>query len=395
MTRFRYSALGPDGKKISGTLEAPDVSQAKRQILASGDRLIDLKDASKRSWVKLERRTNIKPRHASEFALELSGLLVAGAPLRKALDIQTAGQGKSAQLASAVVRSIDTGGSLSAGLRTVGGSAATLAEFAEAGEAGAGLDALLKSGGEFLQARAEATDKIRSALAYPLFISLLAIVAVSVITLYVAPALAPTLEGSGQGGIVIMLAGLGDWLRANAQIVLTAIAGLIVFIFLALKNASVQNRLNQIVWALPGIGRVARDLDTGQSCSVLSALLETGRPLENALKYAAHVSGPRLSIVYLSIAQRLRDGETASSAFNAEKLLPLEVRRLALLGERSSAFPKAMHQAGEICHARAMRHLDRISSIIGPVLVIGLGAAISLLMLGVLGSLSSIGDTGF
>ena len=395
MTLFRYSALGPDGRKRTGQIEAGDESGARRQIAASGDRLIDLKDASKRSWKKLERKTEITPRAASEFAIELSGLLSAGAPLRKALDIQAAGQGPSAKLAASVQRSIDNGGSLSAGLRTAGGGAEILSQFAEAGEAGAGLDELLVSGGRFLQARADALGKIKNALAYPLFILVLALVALTVITLYVAPALAPTMQQSGQGGLIVHMAAFGETVKNHAQAILIGLAGIVVIGFIIARRPSTARRINDLIWSLPGIGHVARDLDTGQSCSVLSALLETGRPLESALKYASGVSGPRLSATYASIAQRLRDGDTASSAFNAEKSLPLEVRRLALLGERSSAFAKTMGQAGEICHARAMRRIDRIAALAGPVLVIGLGAGISLLMLSVLGSLSSIGDAAF
>lgn len=392
MTLYRYAALSPDGRKRSGQVEAANKEGARRQITASGDRLIELKDATKSSWKKLERRTRISPLDAGEFATELAGLLGAGAPLRKALDIQASGTGASSKLAAAVRRSIDNGGSLSAGLAMAGGGAATLSQFAEAGEAGAGLDALLANGGRFLKARSEALSKIRNALAYPFFILILTCVALSVITLFVAPALAPTLQQSGQGGFIIFLASVGEFIKDHSQVILVVLALSIALVFLIARKPFAARKLNNLIWSLPGIGSVARDLDVGQSCSVLAALLETGRPLESALKYAASVSGPRLAVSYSNIAQRLRDGEIASSAFNSETSLPLEVRRLALLGERSSAFARAMAQAGELCHARAMRRIDRIAAITGPVMVIGLGAAVSLLMLSVLGSLSSIGD---
>ena len=393
MTQFRYISLGSDGTRKSGRLEAADEAGARRIISASGDLLVELRDASRRSWLRLERRTDVPPAIAADFALELSGLLRAGAPVRRALDIQSGTPGGAGKLAGAVLTHIENGGSLSAGLRQAGGSAVMLAEFAAAGEAGAGLDTLMESGGRFLKARTDAISRIRNALAYPAFIALLGLVAVSVITVYVAPALAPTLKGTGQGGFVIGLAGLGAWVQAHMSWLASGLAATILAAFLILRRPLVRRRLAAGLWSLPLVGPVARDLDVGQSCAVLAALLAAGRPLESALRFAAAVSGPHLARIYGAISRNIRDGQVAGAAFAAAPGLPAEVRRLALLGEKSSAFASAMRQAGQICHDRALRRIDRLSALAGPVLVIGMGGAIALLMLSVLGTLSGIGDS--
>ena len=393
MTRFRYVAVGPDGSRKAGHLDAPGEADARRMVSSSGDLLVELQDASRRDWLKLERRTVLPSAAAAEFALELSGLLGAGAPMRKALDIQSGGSGPTARLAGAVLTHIDNGGSLSDALRRAGGSAVMLAEFAAAGEAGAGLDTLMESGGRFLKARTDAISRIRNALAYPIFIALLGLVAMSVITIYVAPALAPTLKDSGQGGFVIWLASVGDWTQANMSWLAAGVAASILGGSVLMSRASVRRRLGALLWSLPVLGPVARDLDVGQSCDVLSALLQAGRPLESALRFASAVSGPNLAAVYDSIGQNIRDGQVASAAFASAAGLPAEVRRLALLGEKSSAFAGAIRQAGRICHDRALRRIDQFAALVGPVLVIGMGAAIALLMLSILGTLSGIGDS--
>lgn len=393
MTLYRYVSVGPNGVRKSGQLEAAGEPEARRLVSSNGDLLIEIQSAARRNWLQLERRTNLAPAAAAEFALELSGLLGAGAPLRKALDIQSGGNGPTARLAGAVLSHVDNGGSLSEALRQAGGAAVMLAEFAAAGEAGAGLDTLMSSGGRFLKARTDAMARIRGALAYPIFIALLGLVALSVITIYVAPALAPTLKDSGQGAFVIWLASLGERIKANLSWIATGIAGLILLCFILIRRPAVKRQLGSLLWSLPVLGPVARDIDVGQSCDVLSALLQAGRPLESSLRFAAAVSGPNLAAAYDTISRRIRDGEVASAAFASEAGLPAEVRRLALLGEKSSAFAPAMRQAGQICHDRAMRRIDQFAALVGPVLVIGMGAAIALLMLSILGTLSSIGDS--
>ena len=393
MTRYRYTVIAPNGRKRSGQIEAGSRDQAEALISSDGDLLIDLSDTEKRRLLSLERSRDLPSSTATDFALELAGLLTAGASLRRALDIQTEGRSKPAELARSIRKHIDEGGTLSSGLKASGGSGTLLAEFAAAGEAGAGLETLLDVGGRFLAARDQALSEIRSALAYPAFIALLALVALATIILVVAPALAPIFEESGDDSVLLMLADIGTWLTIHSTPILLSLAGALLALFLWGKSLSAKRVFNQWLWRMPVFGTIAKDLDTGQSCEVLAALLDSGRPLEHALSYASAVSGPELARTYEQVTLKIRDGQIASAAFSDAKQLPLEVRRLAVLGEQSSAFANALRQAGVLCHTRALRRIKQISSVAGPALIIGLGGTIALLMLSVLGSISSIGDS--
>lgn len=392
MMLYRYTTLDHQGQKRKGQIFARDSKQALSLLSSNGDLVVDLEEAAKRNWFKLERSLTITPRRASEFSIELAGLLSAGASLRKALDIQAEGRHDIAKFARAVRRDIDAGRTFSTALRSAGGAAETLAEFASAGEAGAGLDEIMEAAGRFLSARDEAIGKIKNALAYPLFVLLLAFLALLILTLYVAPALAPAIEETGKQGIIAFLSDASFFLKSNSTPILIGIAAFASLIVVVSRRADFQKSINKTIWKMPILGAIARDLDTGQSCSVLSALLQSGKSLESSLHFAAAVSGPELSDSYHSISVSIRDGQTASAAFLSESALPREVRRLALLGEQTSTLGKAIGQAGRICHERAMRRIDAISRVVGPALVIGLGVAVSLLMISVLGSLSTIGE---
>lgn len=392
MARFQYSSIDRNGARRKGTISASGEAQARQHIAAGGELLIDIREASRRRWFALEQRSSISPMEAAAFASELAALLKAGAPLRNALEIQTKGRSAASRLARDVLKTIDVGGSLSSSLRQAGGGATLLAEFAAAGEAGAGLDTLLDKGAGFLNDRAAALSKIREALAYPLFITCLGVIALCVITLYVAPALAPMLEDVGNGGFVLLLAGLGTWLKDNSSFVFLGLAGLAGGLFFASRNRPVRRLIARIFFSLPIIRGLSRDLEVGQSCEVLAAMLDAGRPLETALRFAAATSNPVLADTWTQIAARIRDGEVLSSAFSRAQGLPPELQRLALLGERSGAFSNSIRQAGRICHTRAMSGIDRLSGILGPALVIGMGATIAALMLSILGTLSGMGD---
>ncbi|MEO1407304.1 MAG: type II secretion system F family protein, partial [Pseudomonadota bacterium] len=256
---------------------------------------------------------------------------------------------------------------------------------------GAGLETMLEAGGRFLSARSEALRKTRSALAYPMFISALAVAALIIMIVYVAPTLAPTLEDSDSNAFILKLAAVGSWFQNNSALVLMGAACVLGCGMLLGKFGFGQTIKQSLVYRVPILGSVNRDLSVGQALEVTAALLESGRPLSSALEFAGNASSATMAGVFHSIADRLRDGCLASVAFEEAEMLPVEVRRLAKLGETSGAFSKALRQAGRICHQRAMRRLDRLSALAGPVLVIGIGGMVAGLMLTVLGSLSGIG----
>jgi len=388
---YRYVSVNKVGTKTTGTVEARNDAEAKQFVAGNGELIIELTEAAQRRWFKLEQRQNVSLETASTFALELATLVEAGAPLRQALEIQSDGKNDVSRLAKLSVKQLEAGGSLSVGLRQAGGAAKLLSEFVAAGEAGAGLGRMLETGGGFLKARSEALSRIKSAMAYPLFIVILSLIAVIIMTLYVAPALVPVLDDGGEANVLLWLADIGTWASVNSAKILISLAAIIAGLFFLLKSQRNKERMSAMVWSVPLIGPIGKNLDVGQSCEVMAALLESGRSLESALQFAGAASSPQLARSFASISERLRDGQIASAAFAAEHVLPNEVRRLALLGESSSAFPQAMRQAGRICHDRAMRKLEKLAALAGPVLVIGMGGMIAGLMLSILASLSSVG----
>ena len=392
MPNFSYAILETGGRKRTGSLAANDINHARQNLQRLGVRIIELKPAKASRWTRLEMNRAATAAVTSEYALELASLLKAGAPLRQALDIQASGKSGVSRLARSVKQSVDAGQPLSRSLRDAGDAAGFLAEFVEAGEAGGRIEDMLQKAGAFLKVREDAAKKTRGALAYPAFILALSVLAVAVITLYVAPALAPTLRDAGSDSVILWLADFGEVVKAHQQTILIGVALGLGVIFLLARTPIAKQVGASSIWRMPMLGAIVRDLEVGQSGSVLAALVASGRSFDSALNYAARVSNRIMRAEYTALAASLRNGVPLTIALQKARHLPYEMKRLAALGERSSALPEALAQAADICTARAMRRIDQVSSTIGPVLVIGLGVGISLLLISVLGSLSGLGE---
>lgn len=390
--KFRFVTLDINGREGSGTIDAATEDAARAVLSANGDLIVSIKEEQSASIWKFERKSGVTAAHAASFAMDLSGLISAGAPLKNAMEIIASQKDKSARIAAYTLRRLEDGIPLSVSLKEFGDATQTLSEFVKAGEAGAGLPQLLQTGGEFLNARAEMVSKMKNALAYPVFILILAFAAISLMIVYVAPALAPTLSEQGDAKIILILAQVGEFVQAHSSILLIAF-GLILFaLLIAGRFERTKIWLATFAWYAPFTGPVIRDMETAQSAQIIAALLKSGTPIEKALSYGARVSGPVLSQLYLNTAERLRDGVTVGIAFSAEQQFPDDLKRLTRLGEVTGALTEAISQAGELSKARATRKIETFSAVIGPFLVIAIGALIAFMMLSVLSSLTSIGE---
>lgn len=392
MTQFLYRSILPTGEKQSGLIEAGSIEAARRLIFERGETLLDLRASAERQRFRLERTTSPNLRVTGQFASELSPLLRAGAPLRKALTIMSEGAGKTTEMAKRYGEGIDNGKRLSDVILADGGQAVLLGRFIEAGEKGAGLSTMCEKASSFLNARAEASEKIRSALAYPIFVLVLALAAMLVIILFVAPALAPALSESDNASLIKTMASLGEWIIANNTAILLTLATLVASLYLLRQRLGLSKRFGRVLDKLPLVRSIRSDLSSGPAADVLGALISAGTPVADALDTAASLTSNPAKQAFSSSAERIRDGSPVGEALAQADALPSEIRRLAALGEQTGGLGESLSEAGRLCQARALQKIGRAAAIAGPVLVILIGGLVAAMMLLVLSGLTSIGE---
>ena len=88
----------------------------------------------------------------------------------------------------------------------------------------------------------------------------------------------------------------------------------------------------------------------------------------------------------------MRQGQSLSDVLGRVPGFPLSIVRLAAIGEVSGALGSAMARAGKLEEESAIRRIEAIGRLIGPVLIIVLGGLIGLLMGGLLSGVTQLGD---
>lgn len=394
---FAYLVADRSGRRMRGEIAAATAERALDQLRQRGDTVIEIQplDGLRRS-LRLEVRTRLADAELADFALELRALIAAGSPLPKALAVLSEGAStrQAASLARDLRLQLELGNNASEALaraRTYG--LRLFGRFLAAAESGGRYETMLQIASAFLGRRALALQRIRTALAYPVFLLVASAVAISFLVISVAPTLAMLFEDDQTPGFIAVTATVGQWVQDNARLALLGLGLLLAVSFFGLRRDGARALAwNLIAWA-PPVRRIATGLTQGPALMAYAALIRSGWPAERALRLTADLSEGRARRAFLAVAQRLRDGATLATAFRDEPAIPREVVHAVEIGEATGTAADNLDRVSEHLVGRSLRSLDRLAAIIGPVLIAAIGGVVALIMLTLLSSIGSLGDT--
>ncbi len=345
----------------------------------------------------LELKSGPGKKELADFLDDLATLHDAGVPLRRALDL-LAGHDASRhvrELSQLMMERLDAGADLGAAARISGqGDLALAAELARAGEMSGRLGETLRVGSTILERQSVFATRLRSAMAYPVFLLVLSFAAIIALSVFAGPALAPILEEApGDAGGLAGLIAFGNFLRAHGLFLLALSAAFGSAFVLASRRPPLDKALAVIRLKTPGIAPLVRDLNCGAFARTFGALVAGGAPAARALELAAASATNSAWRARLNVsADALREGRTVAAALQAIEGLPEELIHLTKVGQEAGALGDMARRAGDILIARALRRLDVIAALAGPVLLVAMGGIIAWIMSAFLGGLSGVGD---
>jgi len=252
----------------------------------------------------------------------------------------------------------------------------------------------LERGAEILRGRIALRDQLVSVLSYPAFVFVTAIAAFLVILTLVIPSIAPLAETPGAHpslALRLMLA-LSEGLRSHAWILLA-----LILVFVAsLVAAAVTGRL--VLWldrlAMDGPARrTAAQIAYGGYAIALGGILAAGAPMSEALRLAlrgvrSQTARERLS----NVAGTVRQGEALADVLGRVPYFPEPIIQMALIGQEAGQLGQMLLRSGRLEEQAALQRIEAVSRLIGPALIVGLGALIGLMMAGLLSGVSGLGE---
>lgn len=402
------SARGSVQERLS--VEAATTTDAARQVMAQGRFPISVR-AERIGWAaRLDHPLLTNDRlglaELALFAEQLADLVRAGVTIEQALDLLAPGGrvGGSAteregdrrdralgRLAQRLLRRVREGASLSAALRQEPAVPPAFAGVIQGAEGAGALAVGLASLAVSLQRQSETRERIRTALAYPAMVLVVALLAVVFVLTAVIPEFAPLFAGEERRlpmvtrGVLWLSALLtGRLLWAGLTLLLTAVLVRVIW----RRSPGLRQRLWRLALRMPPV-RYALRLDLAQATRVMGALLESGMEASQAMQLAGEAASfERNRQGFAQGARLLREGESLSQVYAALPQMPDAAASLLAVGERAGQAGTAASRAAQLIETDTNRRVNRLLATLNPVAVITLGALVALfigaIMLGIL-----------
>jgi type IV pilus assembly protein PilC len=227
------------------------------------------------------------------------------------------------------------------------------------------------------QQRAEKLKaKIRSASFYPIILSCFVVVVVLFLMLWVVPTFTQIYADSNvelplATRIIIQIA---DFMTEGLPLFILAAVG----VFFALRSAlrTTRGRLlrDRLKLKLPFFGRLFLDYAISSFCRTLGTTLLSGMPIVSSLQMSRGTLDNTLLEAKMSLViKRVQEGVSLSNALEQTTFFPGLALRMIGVGETSSSLSEMLADVADYYEDEVERRLDRLSTLIEPLLMLGMG----------------------
>ncbi|QTX33131.1 type II secretion system F family protein [Aminithiophilus ramosus] len=372
MTTFRYSAYDGEGRLKRGRLDGASSEAALRELALQGLVVVEIA-AEERRKRALGRPLSLAS-HVL-FCKSLSAYLKSGLPVTEALEMlrrQTPDR-RLGEAYGALLEGVQGGRRLGTAMRDQAVFREGLIGMVESGESSGSLVEILVKGAEVYRAEQQLRRKVQSALVYPAVMVVVGLGVIAFLLTYVVPRLTALFSDIGQALPVptrILLA-----LSAGAQALwIPLLLGTLVLLLLVQRG--------RVKVKLPFMRGLRERIALSLVFSHLSTLVSSGIPLVQAIQMTAPMDGDRER--WKDVAQGVREGYRFAQSLERQGSFPEDVVYVVRIGEMGSELPEALERVAENSWETAESQMERLASLVEPLLILFLGGAVGFVVVAIL-----------
>jgi type IV pilus assembly protein PilC len=391
---FRFTAVQTNQKMVRGLIKAHTRKSAQDQLLLRYAHLLALEEVAEQQTVRQllsshQNRSTALPVYTKSIAV----MFDAGLPLVNIFE--TVAQGEDEYLNQVM---LDVADSLKRG-QTLSNSLArwnavfdkTYVGMIYAAEQSGRLHKTFGRLAELLEKRWRIEKRVKSALAYPAFISVVALAIFWVLVAFVIPQIVPSFNSVGAElpWITKVLLQVGS-LSTSVPVMLgglMSVVGCVVMAYRVVvkgdKFPQLALHIDQMKFSLPVFGELFRLAALSRTLSTMAAMIDSGLSLSKVLSIGGKVSGSPLYEAHFQAARAsVEDGESLADAFASTRAFPPLVVGVTRLGEEAGKLPFLMTKIASLYEEDLDLKVASLASLIEPLIMAVLGVVIGFIVLG-------------
>ena len=403
--KYTYKLKTKEGVEKKGEIEAPDKFSAAKSLRVDGAQPISISEAKvKKTGISVpfidSIFNKIKLHEEIIFTRNLSGMLSAGLSLYRALVVlekQTKNE-KFRSILNSLIKDIDKGGTLSEGMSKYPKVFSTLfVSMVRAGEESGKMSDSLKEIGLNLQKTYDLNKKIKGAIMYPsIIVGAIFLIGIFMM-IFVVPVLTSTfkelnIELPASTKFIIFIS---DSLSKSPLLTLGLVFLLFIGLFLLFKSKFFKKYFDLIIFHIPVVGEIVKEVNSARTARTLSSLLISGVDMTKGLIITGEVLQNKF---YKDTMQKavvdIQKGITLSSVFKERvNLYPIMVGEMIEVGEETGKLSNMLVDIAVFYESEVDNKTKDLSTIIEPVLMILIGAAVGFFAISMISPMYSLMDS--
>jgi type IV pilus assembly protein PilC len=388
MQSYIYQARDPLGELIEGTLEVDSREEALQRLKRDGLQVLDLEEETA-SVDLLPRR--VRQGDIIYVTSQLAVMVETGITLSAALDT-IAQQETNPSLRHVLLELkgyVEAGEDFSAALaRFPQYFDRTMVALIKASEQTGTLGTMLDTVSNYLRSQLEIRQKVRSAMAYPLVMAVLAVGVTIFLLTYILPKFEPLFTRKGiklpTPTIVMMTAS-----DALINYWMLWVGGVVALALTCIFGRNTEPGRKFVDWLkinLPVIGNMSRKVTLSRSVRTLGTMVASGVSMLDAIKLTAEVaSNWYYEEAWNRVLEQITEGRRICDALQQERdLFPVTLVQMIGAGEETGKLDKVLSKVSSYYDREVEASLKATTSLIEPLMICGMGVIVGGIALGLL-----------
>ena len=400
MAQFSYKAIGRDGKSHAGTIEAEGLELASRNLRAQGLTLLKLESGAAAAATDGKTATG-KPVGRQEIlsmTSELSVLLRAGLPLDRALKvlIDMAAQPRMNLLLNDLLSAVKGGRALSQALQPHEQVFGTFyINMVRSGEASGQLSEVLDRLVEYLENAKANRETVISALIYPSILAVVSVLSIVLMLGFVVPQFESLFEDMGEAlpPLTQMVISGADFIKRFGWLILLLVVGLAVYVRNWAGTEQGRTSLHRRLLTLPMAGGIIFEFEVSKFARTAGTLIGNGVSLLKAISIAIETVDNRVIRESLAVLPpAVKAGKRMSVALEETGMFTPMVIQMVRVGEESGSLDQMLLELARVFDDHVQSGVKRGLTLLEPVLILGMGFVIAVIIIAILMGILSVND---
>ncbi len=425
MPLFQYNALDASGKTLKGSLDAVTLQDAIGKLKGMGYFITNIVTAkSSKSEIssltpvaspqgqtqtqaqpkpKKKKKAsaglslnmnlsllgnNIKGKELTVITRQLSTLIGSGLPLLRSLKVIEEQSSSGAAVIRKIAANIEEGALFSESLAKFPRSFPRVyVAMVKAGEASGSLEIVLKRLADFMEREAKIKGKIKSAMAYPVMVIIMAALIVTFIMLKIIPVFAGIFKSMGAGslpGPTLLLMHISSLFQHKFYLVVLWVIAIVIVYKILNKVRITKYWIDKAKMRMPVFGPVVSKTIFARFAGTFATLITSGVPILQSIQIVRDTVGNSVVAKALNeIRNRVREGEGIAGVMRKTKVFPPMVTHMIAVGEETGAIDSMLEKVADAYESEVDAAVNSLTSIMEPLLIVFLGGIVGFIVIAI------------